>query len=232
MQKKLLVALCAAALSAGLSMNSIATAAEAESVSQKEISVKFNGRVVETTCEISSSVKSNAVELGTYPTAYFDDKRETPAVEFAIEIGKCVLTKSVSDTNKTGYGLATNEDHGVTTDKFTVVPTDRIQLTFTDKGTFGNPNTRNGYMLLTEKGAENVGIRVQYAVSKDDFQNVFDQTGLTTLTASKMYIDDVSNGVTPSYEIPMKASMFKTIGGSNVTAGTVKGEMTVTLNYE
>ena len=229
MQKKVLAALSAAALSAGLSMSVLA--ATADSVNNP-VQIKFIGKIVDTACEIGTDAADNTVQLGTYPTVFFNKQdAETDKVGFNITIGKCRLTDA-----GTGY----DENMGF--------PVDRVKLTFKDDGTEGFERTnRDGIMFLTPSGtdmADNVGIRVQYK-SKQGFVDVFGAGAETQpIAVSETAWKETKSGTETGkdgeqillpeefeYAIPMQANIAR-VNQEAVGSGDVFGQMTVTLSYE
>lgn len=182
------------------------------------VTVDFHGKIVDTTCSIGIQGSQQKIELGTYPVGYFTSQSSTTEEKtFNLEISKCQLTQD-----------ETYEDG-----KF---PASRVHLTFTDTGNVGSApggvDRTNGLMNLTQDGADNVGIQVQYQDSGSSWQNVFDTTSSKELIASNMKVNTSSEGATVSNLIPMKAFMAPSDASQMPTSGEVNGQMTVTLTYE
>ena len=180
----------------GLSLS--ANAADPQSVS-----VKFHGKIVDTTCTLGASTKT--VELGTYPVGYFTSiNSKTEAKRFQLQISQCQLT--TDETYEDG--------------KF---PVSRVYLTFKDDGTQPADGRVNG--LLNPYGstgdgsaAENVAVQVQFQKTyKVSDMNIEDNGGQGTAAVSS---------------IPMQAMMSPTNETSMPTAGDVNAQMTVTLTYQ
>ena len=218
MQKKLLIAFVAATFTAGLNVNSFA--AENQSAI-----VNFEGRIVDTACEIGTDLNGAAVQLGTYPTIYFNDTRtHTDNKGFNIVISKCRLT------TEEGYGDAYE------------FPVDRVRLTFHDDGNNSSGRTeRNGVMFLTDSDvvARNVGIRVQYQAANKEYVDVFQKEASSSYTVSQMNYIEVKNGIGEAYtdntafeyNIPMQAHIAR-VNQNPVGSGNVNGQMTITMSYE
>ena len=230
MQKKLLVALCAAAFTAGLSMNSFAAdpVSETGSTSAKQITVKFKGKVINNPCEISTDIGPSSVRLGTYPVAYFDGNDTTKEVPFLLKIGKCRLTR-------------TQTEYTEAKDGYVEVPANLVKLTFTDHGQHAGATRPNGLMGLTApsegaQSAQGIGIQVTYQARDKSFQNVFTDQDSSQINVSDMhfFLGEGSNedGKSLFYTIRMKANMAKIGENAVVTAGDVNGEMNVSLSYE
>lgn len=195
----------------GLSLS--ANAADPQSVS-----VKFHGKIVDTTCTLGASTET--VELGTYPVGYFTSiNSKTEAKRFQLQISQCQLT--TDETYEDG--------------KF---PVSRVYLTFKDDGTQPADGRVNG--LLNPYGstgdgsaAENVAVQVQFQKADGEYKNVFDTEDTETYKVSDMNIEDNGGqGTAAVSSIPMQAMMSPTNETSMPTAGDVNAQMTVTLTYQ
>lgn len=227
MQKKLLVALCAAALTAGLSMNSFAADEDAKT---SQAVINFHGKIIDTPCEIGLEDGKNTVELGTYPTEFFQKNgAETDKVNFNLVIGKCSIERHVPD-NDYDY----NEETGVL-----FIPATRVKLTFIDNSAENTGAARNGLMNLTSvdaNTAQNIGIRVQYFQqgdkSKGAAKDLFETQAMTrAMSLSEIYYERETDGGFKQF-VPMTANMARVSDQVSVTSGEVNGQMTVLLSYE
>lgn len=196
-----------AALAAALALG-VAGTASAEGSS---VSIKFTGKIVNTTCEIGVDNSSAAIDLGTYPVGFFvDQDTTTDAKQFNLKISGCKLTNQSDEYSEEAF------------------PVNRIHLTFTDNG--GSGTRTSGLLNLSEgSGAEHVGIGVQYKNSNQDWTNVFEQDGTSEILVSAMTVDSIGSD---NQMIPMQAYMKPNNATNMPTAGEVNGQMTVTLSYE
>lgn len=218
MTTKFLVAHSVIALALGVCSG--ACAAESEKP-KNSVSIRFEGRIVDSGCELSTNQEGGTVHLGTYPTQYFRNYQahtETDAVPFELVIKKCRLIERepISGNGK----LA--------------IPIETVKVTFTDIGGSGGTSYTDGILSIgrnNEAHAENIGVRVRYKKTGSGFENVFDHGASSAISVSDMqYKVKMENGK-PTYRLPLQANMVAT-GKGPVTSGSVRARMAVTLNYE
>ncbi len=218
MTKKLLIPLSLLALAFGVCANSFAANADKN---RSSLSIQFEGRIVNSGCELSTNRNGDSIYLGTYPTEYFKNYRsqiETDGVPFELIIRKCSLAQSDQDKH---LDAAT-------------FPVERVRLTLIDDGSPAAGRERSGIML-TPKGnevhAENLGVRVKYQRKDDKFASVFAGKRSNALSISSVKYRLTNKEGAPEYRSPLQANMVAT-GHGPVTQGSVKGRMIVTLSYE
>ena len=177
------------------------------------VQVNFHGKIVATTCQLSSSEKNSTIELGTYPTDFFSSKDIKSDIKtFYLEISGCELT------NEADY-----EEN-----KF---PASKVQLTFTD---IAGGDTRVPGMLNSttaeDTRAENIAVQVRYEASKGNFQDVFKTNSSIDYTMDKIHYTSERQGETLVNTVEMQAMMGRT-NESMPTPGDVNAGMTVMLSY-
>ncbi len=218
MTTKFLASLFVLSLSFGLCTSTFAANSEKGG---STLSIRFEGRIIDSGCELSTNQKGDSVYLGTYPTRFFRNYRpqvETESVPFELVIRRCRLIKSDKNTK-----LGTED-----------FPVERVKLTFTDEGIPDARRARDGIMFASkedESCARNVGVRVKYKNSNNKFANVFDDATSKDISISGMQYKLTSREGVPEYRLPFKANMVAT-GTGPVSHGSVNGRMTVTLTYE
>lgn len=200
MLKKLLMLLPIAAIASGICSNSFAAI---DRKGKSSVSIRFEGRIVDDACELSTNADGNVIHLGKYPSPNFQNYRSrlgTNDVPFELIIRRCRIFGGKSTAAYTPSDF----------------PVERVKLTFTDN---------------RKAMAKSVDVRVKYTGSDNQIQNVVGDKQTRDISISEMRYDARKSNGLPEYHIPLRANMVAT-GTGPVAQESVQGQMAVTLNYE